>query len=33
MTMRNYMRKTCDLAVLMTLRMKIRTAECDASFS
>jgi len=31
--MRNYMKETCALPVLMTLRMKIRTAECDTCCS
>jgi len=31
--MRNYTKETCGLLVLMTLCMKIKTAECDTSFS
>ena len=29
--MKSYMEETRGLPVLMTLRMKIRTAECDTS--
>ena len=30
--MRYCMKETCGFPVLMTLGMKIRTAECDTSF-
>ena len=31
--MRNYMKETCRIPVLMTLRMKIRAADLDTSLS